>query len=245
MNLPASIQRLSHLIKREEDMTPARAGACLRRADIRAQDLAPWADFEHPAADSYGRKLVFDGGFFEVMVMSWFPGDFSTIHDHGQTQWGAVQCFGQAEHAVFALEDNLLTTRTRARVRPDEINVVEHTLIHQLGNPDQPSFCSLHLYGSYDHDGEITVDARIFDLFEGKIQLTDGGVFFCLPEADIKCRLDGPDADPPTTLRHHRDMRHRIRRMLPSSENPELLREKVRVLEEAIRSLEPSEARLA
>ncbi len=240
MDLPPSIERLCRLIGNENEISPELAESCLRRAEIEPEDLAPWTDFEHPVSDSYGRKLVYDGGFFEVMVMSWVAGDFSAIHDHGSAQWGAVRCFGRAEHAIFSLDDNLLTTRCRTPVEPDEINAVDHALIHQLGNLDQPPFCSLHVYGSYDHGGEITGDARIFDLFEGKVQLTDGGVFFCLPETDIKNRQDGPEADLPTTLRHHQDMLSRIQRMQLLSEDLELLLEKARALEQSIHALERS-----
>ncbi|MBK8652429.1 MAG: hypothetical protein IPN20_00430 [Haliscomenobacter sp.] len=51
--------------------------------------ITPWADFDHPDADSYGRKMAYKGPNFEIMVMSWKPGDFSSIHDHGHTQWGS------------------------------------------------------------------------------------------------------------------------------------------------------------
>ena len=65
-------------------MTPAIARQCVLDANLRAEDLTAWADFDHPVEDSYGRRLVYDGGDFEIMVMSWAPGDFSAIHDHGE-----------------------------------------------------------------------------------------------------------------------------------------------------------------
>lgn len=73
----------------------------------------------------------------------------------------------------------------------------------------------MRLYGSYDHNGEITGNARIFDVYEDKIQFTSGGVFFCLPESDINGREAGVEADYPTYLRHHAEMLKRIHTFLP------------------------------
>ncbi|MCB0638640.1 MAG: hypothetical protein KDC54_18545, partial [Lewinella sp.] len=99
--LPVSLQQIARQLAAQH---PARAAAVRKivlEAQVQPADLAPWADFDHPVSDSYGRKLVYKADNFEIMVMSWRPGDFSTIHDHGHTQWGAVQIFGPAEHATF------------------------------------------------------------------------------------------------------------------------------------------------
>jgi len=82
---PTSLQRLIQTLGQATHLTPECVQDVVLNAGISAQDLMPWADFHHPIADSYGRKLVFDGGHFEVMVMSWLPGDFSAIHDHGRS----------------------------------------------------------------------------------------------------------------------------------------------------------------
>ena len=145
--LPPSLHRLIHSIQNQSTLTPEIARQCIIEANIHRDDLLPWADFDHPIADSYGRKLVYDGGYFEVMVMSWAPGDFSAIHDHGGTQWGAVQCFGAAEHFVYTFEDNLLRTKAKNNYFPGSVKTVDRHLIHQMGNPGNSCFLSLHLYG--------------------------------------------------------------------------------------------------
>lgn len=215
--LPASLKKLVHLINsHKESMTPQKARELMLEAKISERDVVPWADFGHPDRDGYGRKMVYHGGFFEIMVMSWVPGDFSSIHDHGTAQWGAVQSMGSAEHAVFEMREGRLVTRARNGFNKGTVNAVTHDLIHQMGNVDQKPFNSLHLYGSYDHNGEITGDSRIFDLYERKVQYTTGGVFFCLPESDISDRTPGVEADYATTQRHHVEMLLRIHRCLPS-----------------------------
>ncbi|TNE49910.1 MAG: hypothetical protein EP343_10290 [Deltaproteobacteria bacterium] len=79
----------------------------------------------------------------------------------------------------------------------------------------------MHLYGTYDNQVAITVDARIFDLWEKRIQYTDGGVFFCLPASQVSHRGDSIQADYPTLLRHHAEMLKRIIRLLPHASNKE------------------------
>lgn len=219
---PISLQKLICTLQKASDMTPAAIKAMVLQADISVQDLMPWADFNHPIADSYGRQLVFDGGYFEIMVMSWMPGDFSAIHDHGSTQWGAVQCFGAAEHYTYTLQQDMLSTLKPAHYLPGMVHAVDNSLIHQMGNPGHSPFLSLHVYGCQGLKGAITGNARIFDLFEGSIQYTDGGVFFGLPENQINQRRYGLDADRETTLRHHRLMCDRIYRILKTQQNPDL-----------------------
>lgn len=218
--LPQSIQRLIQLVREHRGkMTPELARQCVIDAEVNFEDVMPWADFGHPLRDGYGRKMIYHGGDFEIMCMSWVPGDFSSIHDHGTAQWGAVKSFGLAEHGVFEMRDDRLVTKRRAPVYPGQVNAVTHELIHQMGNRGQAPFCSLHMYGSYDHNGEITGDSRIFELQHEVIECTTGGVFFALPESDISHRLDGVPADYVTTQRHHAEKLLRIHRFLPFLED--------------------------
>ena len=176
----------------------------------------PWASFDHPVSDSYGRKLVFNGGHFEVMVMSWLPGDFSAIHDHGATEWGAVQCFGSAEHFIYQLSGSRLSSPESAPYTPGLVRAVDHSLIHQMGNKSSQPFLSLHVYGCAGASDSITGDARVFDLFENSIQHTDSGVFFNLSEDLINSRRYGLSAATDTLFIHHCLMRDRLQRILDS-----------------------------
>ncbi|MGK7925735.1 MAG: cysteine dioxygenase family protein [Spirulina sp.] len=211
---PASLQILIDRIRSQIQLTPESIRDCLLAARVSPSDLLPWADFEHPIDDGYGRKLIYDGGFFEIMVMSWRDRDYSAIHDHGLTEWGAVQCFGEAEHYTYRLEDGVLQTDQRCDFQPGEVKLVDRGLIHQMGNLSGEYFLSLHVYGFNLTEGTITGNARLFDLWEGSIQRTNGGVFFGLPEAQINDRVYGLRGDRETTLRHHQQMRDRILQIL-------------------------------
>lgn len=219
--LPESLRTIVETAARDGISSPAAAQRLLRDAEISLDDVLPWAEFDHNAADGYGRNAVALGEKFELMVMSWAPGDFSAIHDHGSTEWGAVLYFGEAEHAVYKVVNDELQTVHRTQMRAGDVNQVDHTLIHQMGNSSDEPFVSVHLYGCDEPVGEsgsVTADARIFDLEEQTIQLTSGGVFYCLPEDQIERREPGIRADAATTIVHHEQMLDRIERMVLAGE---------------------------
>ena len=227
---------LIELLHRSPDISPQHLKKIIEAANLSQVDLLPWADFTHPVQDSYGRQLVYDGGHFEIMVMSWLPRDFSAIHDHGSTQWGAVQCFGKAEHYIYEFHDGFLCTLKSAPHTPGMVQTVDHDLIHQMGNRGTTPFLSLHIYGTAQPTASITGNARIFDLWEGRIQYTDGGVFFQLSDAQINrrdCQISG---DLKTTLRHHSQLSDRLCQML-NEQYDSLLSQKLNLVGKTIDSL--------
>jgi predicted metal-dependent enzyme (double-stranded beta helix superfamily) len=203
--------------------SPDNARDILLRCDVGVSDLLPFADFEHLSTDSYGRRLLYNGGNFEVMLMSWSPGDFSAIHDHGQTQWGAVKLFGEAEHAVFTVTNNRITTKSRVTVKEGAVLPVDNSLIHQMGNRTDRNFLTLHLYGTNGPGGNVTANMKIYDLDKAKVTVTDGGAFFLLPEERITSETLGVAPDFPTALRHDIEI---VRRLAKIKELPD--REKLR-----------------
>jgi cysteine dioxygenase len=236
--LPPAVADLLDAIERAGDLTPHSAAWLLRDAKLGPDDLTRWQDLHHPVEDSYGRKLIGRGARFELMLMSWAPGDYSAIHDHGRAEWGAVRYFGTADHVVFDLNDGVLGIRERMQTRCNNVWEVDHDLIHLMGNPGRRPFFSLHLYGRAEPDAAITGGARIFDLLEDRIQRTDGGVFYCLPEQQIARREPGPTADTEARLLHHRLMLNRVERMLAVRNTDLTLHRRVRMLRSAIAGLE-------
>ncbi|MFQ5451489.1 MAG: methyltransferase domain-containing protein [Nitrospinaceae bacterium] len=219
--LPAALQQLIHWVKSERTMSPHKARDLLLQGDLKMEDLEPWAEYDHPAENSYGRRLVFDGGFFEMMVMSWDPGDCSAIHDHGHTQWGAVQIFGPAEHAVFLVQDGEIKTLNRTKMKAGQVLAVGHQLVHQMHNPTNFRFLTFHLYGNHERNHSVTADARVFVLDEHRIQRTDGGVFFALPPAAVQRIEPGPRPDFMTWLRDIVELLKRLHRMKTESPRDE------------------------
>ena len=212
--LPASLRTLVTAL--EAIRSPDRTALLnlVRTAAVRAADLEPWADYNHPAADSYGRRLVKHGGHYEVMVMTWLPGDVSAIHDHGGAEWGAVQCFGQALHDTFRLSALRLHALESLPYQPGDLAFVDPTLIHQMGNQGSQPFLSLHVYGCRQARPLITSQARVFDLDLGEIQYTDGGVFHALPDDRILKRRGGLRAPADLLVRQRALKRARQERMV-------------------------------
>lgn len=215
-----SLSSIISKLKQEKSLKPSTLIRFLKEGNVQPEDLIPWEEFNHAPEDSYGRKLIYQGDNFELLVMSWDPGDFSTIHDHGNTAWGAVQIFGPAEHATFRLEDGHLSTLARWQVTTNDILGVSHSLIHQMGNPtlDQ-SFVSLHIYGLNQDNRKITGDSRIFALEKDQIQRHDGGVFFGLTESEINSVEPGLKSDFHTRLRHMVELSRRFLKINKAGKN--------------------------
>ena len=143
-----SVKNLVKTLESLGKFTPESVQEAISKCDLGAEDLGEWIDYDYPVSDSYGRKMVHNGGFFEVMIMSWRPGDYSSIHDHGKAEFGAVKLFGDAEHATFKLENQKLTTLFRKIVKSGTTLKVTPSLIHQMGNPGEGNFFTLHVYGN-------------------------------------------------------------------------------------------------
>jgi predicted metal-dependent enzyme (double-stranded beta helix superfamily) len=189
VTLPTSLSRLVNLIdttiQEEGKLSPKRAKEVVLQANVQLSDMMEYADFDHPNEDCYGRKLVYDAGNFEVMVMSWNPGDYSSIHNHGYTEWGVVQVFGHTHHFLFNLKDEKLSFAKKEILPAGAAIKVNNALIHQMGNTTTEPYMTLHVYGANTLDGDITADAKNFDLEFDRIALTCGGAFFNLPDEAI------------------------------------------------------------
>lgn len=189
VTMPASLSRLVDLIgntiEAEGKLSPKRAKEVVLEADVQLEDMMEYADFAHPVEDCYGRKLVYDAGNFEVMVMSWEPGDYSSIHNHGYTEWGVVQVFGNTHHFIYNLKDEKLSFAKKEMLTSGAAIKVNNAFIHQMGNATSQRYMTLHVYGANTLDACITADAHNYDLEFDRIVLTCGGAFFNLPEDAI------------------------------------------------------------
>lgn len=202
LTLPLSLTTLIEAIGDCKDFKPTEIASLIRSANISENDLTEWADFEHHKIEGYGRKMVYEGRHFEIMVMSWAPGDATAIHNHGYTEWGAVQTFGKLEHSTFELTGDTLTTMFRQKLTPGEIIPVNQALIHQMANPYLENTLSLHVYGTSNEVTGITDNSQIYEVGKGEIQLVDGGVFYDLPASEVSLAEGELYADRLTMIGH-------------------------------------------
>ncbi len=189
------LKRLVDLIEANGEMTMSMVAEFVKTADIREEELMPYADFDHPKEDGYGRQMVIQGDHYEIMVMSWNPGDFSAVHDHGYTSWGAVQVFGPVLHHTFAIKKEEFILTKKEILVTGSIVKVNNPLIHQMGNVTSTPFLTLHVYGDNECTGKVTADARIYAVETGLIKHTTGGAFFNLPANRIDDEEPMPEID--------------------------------------------------
>ncbi len=187
--LSENLEQLKTLIEKEineaERITAHRIKELVEEANVQEDDLKPYADFDHPIEDGYGRKMIFDAGKFEMMAMSWNPGHYSSIHNHGYTQWGVVQVFGNVHHFIYQNKSEELRFAKKEILTNGEIVKVVNAMIHQMGNPSTEKYMTLHIYGCNTRDGDITADAKNYELEFNRINHTTGGAFFNLPEDEV------------------------------------------------------------
>lgn len=203
LTLPLSVSTLIESIGDRKDLTTSEVMGLIRKANITQEDLRDYADFDHDKIEGYGRKIVYQSEHFEILVMSWAPRDYTAIHNHGYTKWGAVQTFGRLEHITFELERDHLTTLFKEKLDANEIIGVNQDLIHQMGNPYNENTLSLHVYGTPDKVEGITDNAQLYEVGKGEIQLVDGGVFYDLSPSQIAISDTEIYADRLTMMGHY------------------------------------------
>src|SRR5690606_27168523 len=130
-------------------------------------------------------------------------GDYTAIHNHGYTVWGAVQAFGKLEHITFELQGDKLTTSIKERLDSGEIRAVNQDLIHQMGNPYNDRKLSLHIYGTPQSVDGITDNSELYEIGKGEIQLVDGGVFYDLPKSAYATTTTKLNSDRLTMIGHY------------------------------------------
>jgi len=110
------------------------------------QDLEKYAMFDHPKNESYGRNMVASGTGYEVLVLSWNPGDCSGIHSHGKTIWGTLEVFGNFDYYIFSEKEFELDLELEEKFSPGDIFETEREAIHVLHNSSNRKNFSLHVY---------------------------------------------------------------------------------------------------
>lgn len=203
LTLPVSIAKLVELIGNQKTFRPTEITQLIQEANIKIEDLKDFEDFDHDKLAGYGRKIVYQAAHFEILVMSWAPGDYTAIHNHGYTKWGAVQTFGKLEHNTYFLEGDRLTTSMKEKLGPDEIIPVNQDLIHQMGNPFNQNTLSIHVYGTPHEVNGITNNSALYEVGKGEIQLVNEGVFYDLPKSSYAVTDTVLTADRLTMIGHY------------------------------------------
>jgi hypothetical protein len=118
----------------------------LARSHLRIDDVAPLVT---PRLDSYARRRVARTEAYEVLVMTWLPGQGSGPHDHA----GSVSAFkilrGTAHETRFALAaDSLVDPTSTRELHEGEVGLDAGDVIHAVRNDcsREESLVSIHVY---------------------------------------------------------------------------------------------------
>jgi uncharacterized NAD(P)/FAD-binding protein YdhS/mannose-6-phosphate isomerase-like protein (cupin superfamily) len=145
-----SSDRLSELVVKLESLRGRLSETAIMDAvaasGVRLEDVAP---FIMSTAKPYGRRRVARTDDFEVLVMTWLPGQRTGVHDHA----GAASVFkilqGTAREITFEQSrDSLVTPHISRQLHLGDIGFDAGTVIHEVNNDADAKLplVSLHVY---------------------------------------------------------------------------------------------------
>jgi len=107
------------------------------------------ARYVEPRSGSYGRKAVVRREKYELLVLTWTPGQGSVAHDHSGSLCGLKVVQGSLVEQLYESgADGQVRPTTSSRLSAGEITVDPGVVIHSLGNPaaSGQTLVTVHLY---------------------------------------------------------------------------------------------------
>ena len=175
--LSSTIYKLILDIKNAGKMDNSLITEIVNSNKLSEKDLGAFVSFGHANSQSYGRKLIFDNGNFKLLLMSWKAGDFTAIHNHGNTEWGCVYFFGEASHRLYEIVDDELKIIQKDNFHEGQIAAVCGDLTHMMGNAGSKDFTTLHIYGSNTRNSNVSENAKVYLPEFKKVVTTMGSAY--------------------------------------------------------------------
>jgi hypothetical protein len=141
------------------------------------KELEPYFFYDHAVTESYGRRLIWQDKNFKILLMSWRPGDYTAIHNHGKTEWGSVHFLGDATHRLYDFDNGQLNIAESSEFIAGQNASVCGDLIHLMGNSGSRNVATLHIYGMNIPTSEQPSKARVYLPELKKVVFTDGSAF--------------------------------------------------------------------
>ena len=193
--IPKKISKLAQFLERKENISDNELLYAIRSLNVKLSDIGDYVNFNHDINKSYGRSVIYESNKVEIVLMSWNKEDYTSIHDHGYAQWGAVYSFGNIQNNCFKIENNTLKKLNETILKKGEIAIIDNSSIHQMGNPYDKPTITLHVYYTNKNVESVTGEARNFDLFSHTVYRANGGAFLDIPEKDIVSKENCPGFD--------------------------------------------------
>ncbi len=199
-HLPLRLTKIINSIEKEESITNDHLIKMIKDSGITAQDLDAFYDFGHDPSESYGRKILYTGRNFTIYLMSWAPGDFTAIHSHGLSDWGAVLLLGTTFHRLYEVSNTQITLKSADIIPEGTVVGIKGDLVHAMGNLASKGVMTLHIYGSKDNLSNANDFSKVYDLERKLIKTTNGAAFINIAENLVKKTDQGLTCDKATLL---------------------------------------------
>lgn len=164
------------------------------------EDFFGFNYFNHHPYLSYGRNKIYEGANFSIFLMSWLKDDFTAIHSHGTSDWGAVYFFGDIDHKLYQVNGNYLKLAGKSRISAGTIVPVSGELVHAMGNHSNHPVMTLHIYGTNESSAPANDNSSVFELEKRQVRITNGSAYLNISEELCRETLPGVDTDPETLL---------------------------------------------
>ena len=195
LSIASFMNKLENKVRRE-GMNSNELKKLLHLANISVHDVIQYANFDHPIDQCYGRQWITHAGYYEIVVYSWNPGYYSSIHDFGQMDWGVCQAYGDVHSINFGLTQKQLYFKRQEILKNTSIIELTNSMICQLGNPTSQPLLTLHVYGSDSVNFGITNQARHYELESNRVVCASANdAFFNLSDPSISAIKKGIRAD--------------------------------------------------
>jgi cysteine dioxygenase len=198
MHLPPSVKNLVATIQERSPANNNEIAALVKQHPIDHDELLPFNNFEHPVHESYGRRQLYAGNRFCIYLMSWCPGDFTAIHDHGTTQWGCVLALDDFAHRLYQFKNNKLVLKDDKPFLKGQTASVHSHVIHMMGNDSNENALSIHIYGTNDPGIQVAQKSRIFYPEINQMAYTQGAAYLFNPQYNANKMIDFENIDEET-----------------------------------------------
>ena len=137
---------VTQLDARNSVIDEATARRLLTEANLSDSEVAPYVE---PRTESYGRRAVVRRENYELLVLTWMPGQQSVAHDHSGSLCGLKVVQGSLTEQLYQSgPDGQVRPRTASRLSAGETTVDPGVVIHSLANPAASGqmLVTVHLY---------------------------------------------------------------------------------------------------
>jgi len=137
---------IKELDARADTVDAATAQRLLADANLTEQDVAPYVERR---LDAYARRCVVHRESYELLVLTWGPGQGSAAHDHAGSLCGLKVVQGSLTEQLYAPgPDGQVRPTTATRFAAGQIIIDPGAVVHALTNTGTPGqlLVTVHLY---------------------------------------------------------------------------------------------------